>query len=108
MGLLWPSQPKLPIVFSVPDDPVQLGLVASLARPGGNMTGVNFFMQEITAKRLGLLHELVPNAARIAVLVNPANPASAERTWKEVQAAAPVLEACKSMFSTPAPATKSM
>src|SRR5215469_462894 len=98
---------SIPIVFAVPDDPVQLGLVASLARPGSNMTGVNFFMQEITAKRLGLLHELVPKAARIAVLVNPANPASAERTWKEVQAAAPVLEACKSMFSTPAPATKS-
>ena len=82
---------SIPIVFSVPDDPVQLGLVASLARPGGNMTGVNFFMQEITAKRLGLLHELVPKAARIAVLVNPTNPASAERTLKEVQAAAPVL-----------------
>jgi putative ABC transport system substrate-binding protein len=82
---------SIPIVFAVPDDPVQLGLVASLARPGGNMTGVNFFMQEITAKRLGLLHELVPKAARIAVLVNPANPASAERTLKEVQAAAPVL-----------------
>ena len=82
---------SIPIVFSVPDDPVQLGLVASLARPGGNMTGVNFFIQEITAKRLGLLHELVPKAARIAVLVNPANAASAERTLKEVQAAAPVL-----------------
>jgi putative ABC transport system substrate-binding protein len=82
---------SIPIVFSVPDDPVQLGLVASLARPGGNMTGVNFFMQEITAKRLGFLHELVPKAARIAVLVNPTNPASAERTLKEVQVAAPVL-----------------
>jgi len=82
---------SIPIVFSVPDDPVQLGLVASFARPGGNMTGVNYFTQEITAKRLGLLHELVPKAARIAVLVNPANTASAERTLKEVQAAAPVL-----------------
>jgi putative ABC transport system substrate-binding protein len=81
----------IPIVFSVPDDPVQLGLVASLARPGGNMTGVNYFTQEITAKRLGLLHELVPKAVRIALLVNPANPASAERSLKEVQAAAPVL-----------------
>src|SRR6516165_1154562 len=71
---------SIPSVFIVPDDPVQLGLVASLARPGGNMTGVNFFAQEITAKRLGLLHELVPKAARIAVLVHPANAASAERT----------------------------
>jgi putative ABC transport system substrate-binding protein len=81
---------SIPIVFSVAEDPVQLGLVASLARPGGNVTGVNFFIQEITAKRLGLLHDLVPKAARIAVLVNPANAASAERTLKEVQAAAPV------------------
>src|SRR5262252_2207921 len=82
---------SIPIVFGVPDDPVQFGLVANLARPGGNMTGVNFFIQEVTAKRLGLLHELVPKAARIAVLVNPANAAPAERTLKEVQAAAPVL-----------------
>ena len=80
----------IPIVFSVPEDPVKLGLVASLARPGGNATGINFFTQEVTAKRLGLLHELVPSA-RIAVLVNPANAASAERTLKEVQAAAQVL-----------------
>ena len=78
----------IPIVFGVANDPVKLGLVASLARPGGNATGVNFFTAEVVAKRLGLLHQLVPKAVRIAVLVNPANAMSAEATLRDVQGAA--------------------
>ena len=81
----------IPIVFGVGQDPVKLGLVTSLARPGGNATGINFFFQEVVAKRLGLLHELVPQADRIAVLVNPANPTVAETTLRGVQEAARTL-----------------
>ena len=68
----------IPIVFIVGEDPVRLGLVASLGRPGGNLTGVNFLVGELTAKRLGFLRELVPWSRRIAVLVNPANTTNAE------------------------------
>jgi putative ABC transport system substrate-binding protein len=78
----------IPIVFSVGEDPVRLGLVASLARPGGNATGINFFVQEITAKRLGLFHDLVPKAVRIAVLVNPANASTAEAVLRDIPEAA--------------------
>jgi putative tryptophan/tyrosine transport system substrate-binding protein len=78
----------IPIVFVIAEDPVRLGLVTSLARPSGNLTGANFVSAELVAKRLGLLRELVPGAARIAVLVNPANAVRAESTLKEVQAAA--------------------
>jgi putative ABC transport system substrate-binding protein len=79
---------SIPIVFGVSEDPVKLGLVASLARPGSNATGVNFFLSEIVAKRLGLLHELVPHAVRIAVLVNPGNRSVAETTLQALPEAA--------------------
>ena len=81
----------IPIVFGVGDDPVRLGLVASLARPGGNVTGINFFSVEIVAKRLRLLHDLLPKAVRVAVLVNPANASTAETILREVQEAAPAM-----------------
>jgi putative tryptophan/tyrosine transport system substrate-binding protein len=82
---------KIPVVFFVPEDPVRLGLVASLARPGGNLTGFNLFSGELEAKRLELLCELVPGAARITVLVNPANAQSAEATLRDVEPAARAL-----------------
>jgi len=81
----------IPIVFGVSEDPVRLGLVASFARPGSNATGINNFGHEVTAKRLRLLHDLVPKAVRIAVLVNPANASSAETTLREAQEAAPTI-----------------
>jgi ABC-type uncharacterized transport system substrate-binding protein len=77
----------IPIVFLAAEDPVRLGLVASLARPGGNLTGINFFNSELAAKRLELLRELVPAATRVAVLVNPAN-ITTESTLRDVQPAA--------------------
>jgi len=78
----------IPIVFTVSDDPVRLGLVASLARPGGNLTGINFVSSELVAKRLELLRELVPGAGRVAVLVNPANTANTETALRDVEPAA--------------------
>ena len=78
----------IPIVFLVAEDPVKLSLVASFAQPGGNATGINFFVSEVVLKRLGLLHDLVPGAVRIAVMINPGNAATAEATLREVQKAA--------------------
>jgi putative ABC transport system substrate-binding protein len=80
----------IPIVFSTGEDPVQLGLVSSLNRPGGNATGVTLFTTEVVAKRVGLLHELLPRAARVAVLVNPTDAARMESTLRDVEAAARV------------------
>jgi putative tryptophan/tyrosine transport system substrate-binding protein len=78
----------IPIVFSVGDDPVRLGLVTSLARPDGNATGINFFVQEVATKRLGLLHDLVPKAVRLAVMINPANVPTYEVNLQEIPKAA--------------------
>ena len=78
----------IPIVFLVAEDPVRLGLVASLARPGGNATGINFFNAELVAKRLELLRALVPAATRVAVLVNPANARTTDTTLRDVEPAA--------------------
>ena len=77
----------IPIVFAVSEDPVKSGLVPSLARPGGNLTGINLLSLELTAERLELLREMLPAAARVAVLVNPANSANAQITLREVEAA---------------------
>jgi putative ABC transport system substrate-binding protein len=81
----------IPIVFGVGSDPVELGLVAGLARPDGNATGIYFFVADVAAKRLGLLHDLVPKAVRIAVLVNPTNAPTAEATLRDVPEAARAL-----------------
>jgi putative ABC transport system substrate-binding protein len=78
----------IPVVFITPEDPVRLGLVTSLAKPGGNLTGINLLSGELAAKRLELLRQLVPRAARVAVLVNPANPSTTETTLRDVEAAA--------------------
>jgi putative ABC transport system substrate-binding protein len=77
----------IPVVFTIPEDPVKLGLITSLARPGGNLTGVNFFFGELVPKRLQILRELVPAMTRLAMFVNPANPARAELHTREVETA---------------------
>jgi putative ABC transport system substrate-binding protein len=81
----------IPIVFGEGDDPVALGLVTSFARPGGNITGVNYLVDQVVAKRLRLLHDLVPKAARIAVLLNPTNPSTMNSTLRALQEAAPAI-----------------
>jgi putative ABC transport system substrate-binding protein len=81
----------IPIVFLVGADPVELGLVGSFAKPGGNLTGVNILTSEVVAKRLRLLHDLLPNAVRIAVLVDPNNPIIAKTTVQDAQKAAPIM-----------------
>ena len=80
----------IPVLFIIPEDPVALGLVSSLARPGGNMTGVNLLSTEVAAKRLELLRQMIPRAARIAVLINPAD-AKAESTLRDVDTAASTI-----------------
>jgi putative ABC transport system substrate-binding protein len=90
----------IPIVFTVPEDPVQLGLVASLSQPGGNLTGVNLFVGELVPKRLELLRELVPAMTRVAVFVNPANPARAELHMREVESAGRAMRLRIQIFNT--------
>jgi len=80
----------IPIVFNVPDDPVKLGLIATLARPGGNATGMNFLLGDLGAKQLGLLQELVPKAVRVGLLVNSRAPNS-EAVTRDLQAAASAI-----------------
>lgn len=93
----------IPMLFIVAVDPVGLGLVASLDRPGGNLTGINLFNSEIAAKRFALLHELVPQAKRVAVLVDPADAANCAASKQRV-----VPSGCKRKFSTPAGIQRSM
>src|SRR5262249_16252620 len=96
----------IPIVFSAGTDPVKAGIVASLRRPGANVTGVNYMAAELSAKRLSLLHELAPSATRIALLVNPANPVPTQSMIEDTEAAAGAIGGT-SMFSKPKKAARS-
>jgi ABC-type uncharacterized transport system substrate-binding protein len=89
----------IPIVFLVAEDPVKLGLVASLARPGGNATGVNFFSAELASKRLELLRELVPGAVRVGVLLNPAEASIAASNLRDVETAARAMRLQVQVFN---------
>jgi putative tryptophan/tyrosine transport system substrate-binding protein len=82
------AAPTIPVVFIVSEDPVRLGLVSSIARPGGNLTGINVLNAELTAKRLDLLREFVPAAVRVAALVNPTNVTTTETTLRDLESAA--------------------
>ena len=90
----------IPIVFAIPEDPVGLGLVASLSRPGANLTGVNFFFGELVPKRLELLRELVPALTQVAVFVNPANPSRAEFLVREAESAGRTMDLQIQVFNT--------
>ena len=90
----------IPIVFGVGEDPVKLGLVANLARPSGNATGINFFANELVANRLRLLHEMVPKVVRVAVFVNPGNASVAATTIRDVQEAAPTIGVKSQIYNT--------
>src|SRR5262249_40104735 len=94
----------IPIVFTVGDDPVRRGLVANLARPGGNLTGITFVAIELSAKRLELLRELVPGAARVAILINPAEAAGTATTLRDVGTAARSFGIQVQVFHAAAPA----
>ena len=96
----------IPVVFIVSEDPVRLGLVSSLARPGGNLTGINILNAELAAKRLEVLHEIVPNAVRVAALVNPTSITTTETTLRDLEAAAQ-RRSLQIQVVAPAPAKRS-
>jgi putative tryptophan/tyrosine transport system substrate-binding protein len=98
---------SIPIIFVVPEDPVRLGLVAAIARPGDNLTGINFLNTELVAKQLAILHEMVPRAVRVAVFVNPANVPTLQATERDAHPAAAPW-GCKCRCSQSAQAGKSI